>query len=205
MKESRRSRRSHRHRGPDAFGRPARNGLPFFLMQQATHSLIEEILAPYSGNDAVRGYKNHVLRVVSFCEELYQLDEDDREKVTIAACFHDLGIYTDNTFDYLPPSIELAKEYLDGHGLSVWMSEITSMISEHHSIRPHNGGGLIEAFRKADQIDFSCGLVRNGVARSRVREVRAEFPNLGFHRNLALVAGRWICRHPFRPVPVLKW
>ena len=174
-------------------------------MEQPTDHLVDKILAPYSEHKAISGYKNHVRRVISFCEDLYSLDEDDREKVTIAACFHDLGIYTDGTFDYLPPSIELARSYLEGNGLDSWRNEITSMISEHHSVRQSDRGGLTEAFRKADIIDFSCGLVRKGVARSRVREVRAAFPNEGFHLNLALVAGRWICRHPFNPVPVLKW
>ena len=174
-------------------------------MEQTTDHLVDRILAPYSGHNAINGYKNHVRRVISFCEELYSLDEDDREKVTIAASFHDLGIYTNCTFDYLPPSIELAHSYLKSNGLDMWTDEVTSMIGEHHKVRRSQHGGLIEAFRKADIIDFSCGLVRKGVARSRVREVREAFPNEGFHLNLALVAGRWICRHPLRPIPVLKW
>lgn len=177
----------------------------FFSMDIRTTELVEEILSPYSANDAVRGYRNHVYRVISFCHALYQISEEEREMVAIAACFHDLGIYTQSTFDYLPPSIDLARAYLDQNDLNEWEPEVTTMIDQHHRLRPIAGCVLAEVFRKADSIDFSLGLLKHGVPRSKVAEVRAAFPNLGFHRNLARIAGRWICRHPFRPVPVLKW
>lgn len=174
-------------------------------MQQTTIDLVEEILAPYTQHHRISGYKNHVLRVISFCDALYELDEEERHKVTIAACFHDIGIYTDQTFDYLPPSIALARAYLYNNALGNWATEIKSMIDEHHRLRPVERGGLVEVFRKADLIDFSLGFVKHGIPRTKVSEVRSEFPNLGFHRSLARVAVRWICRHPFNPVPVLKW
>src|SRR5688572_21916923 len=152
-------------------------GLPFFLMHQTTIDLVEEILAPYTANDRVSGYKNHVSRVISFCDALYQLDEEERHKITIAACFHDLGIYTDATFDYLPPSIELARSYLYSNNLGNWATEISSIIDEHHRFRPIDSGGLAEVFRKADLIDFSLGVVKHGVPPTKVSEVRSEFPN----------------------------
>lgn len=40
---------------------------------------------------------------------------------------------------------------------------------------------------------------------SYVREVKAAFPNNGFHKCLARVATRWIIRHPLNPVPIIKW
>jgi hypothetical protein len=40
--------------------------------------------------------------------------------LVIAACFHDLGIWTDHTFDYLSPSAGLARDYLQRYGLSAW-------------------------------------------------------------------------------------
>ena len=33
-------------------------------------------------------------------------------KGAVAVAFHDLGIWTDNTLDYLPPSVNRAKTYL---------------------------------------------------------------------------------------------
>jgi len=174
-------------------------------MGPTTFETVESILAPYSSHRDLPGYRNHVCRVISFCGALYQLDEEERQKITIAACFHDLGIYSDGTFDYLPPSVALVRAYLGREGLGEWEDEIASMIDEHHRLRRIQRGGLAEVFRKADLVDFSLGLFTLGLPRSKVADVRAEFPNLGFHRNLARVAGRWICRHPFNPVPVLKW
>ncbi len=43
----------------------------------------------------------------------------------IAACHHDIGIWSDHTVDYLPPSIREATQYLSIHQLSHWEEEIT--------------------------------------------------------------------------------
>lgn len=51
-------------------------------------------------------YKNHVYRVFNFCFLLHQSTPDEREKFIIAGCFHDIGIWKNNTIDYLAPSIE---------------------------------------------------------------------------------------------------
>lgn len=59
---------------------------------------------------------------------------DEREKIIIAGSFHDIGIWSDNTFDYLPPSIVPAKEYLKKNGLEEWIAEIELMISVHHKL-----------------------------------------------------------------------
>lgn len=167
--------------------------------------LVEEILEPVATNPAVAGYKNHVYRVINFCERLTTLDDDQRKKVVIAACFHDLGIYTDNTFDYLPPSVSLARSYLRRNDLTEWEDEIASMIDEHHCLHTIKDNELVEVFRKADLIDFSLGLVRFDLPRSTVSAVKKDFPNNGFHKNLARVACRWIARHPLNPVPVVRW
>jgi hypothetical protein len=91
------------------------------------------------------------------------------------------------------------------NGLRQWETEIASMIDEHHRLRPIKNNGLVEIFRRADLIDFSLGLVRFDLPRSTVKSVRERFPNKGFHAQLARLACGWIVRHPFRPVPVLKW
>jgi hypothetical protein len=38
-----------------------------------------------------------------------------------------------------------------------------------------------------------------------VKSVKKQFPNAGFHRQLARLVGGWFCRHPLNPLPVLKW
>lgn len=172
-----------------------------------TSPLVDEILQPFRHHPGLHGYKNHVSRVIDFCDALSPLDEIARTKVTIAACFHDLGLFTEGTLDYLPPSISLARGYLTDNGLEQWRDEIETMIDQHHRLRPIDGAEseLIELFRKADLIDFSLGIFRFGVSRSTVSRAKAEYPNNGFHRHLVRTAGRWICRHPLNPLPIVKW
>jgi hypothetical protein len=170
--------------------------------------LVEEILAPFGAEaPGVAGYRNHVYRLINFASGLDDLDEEAHTKITIAACFHDVGLFTDDTLDYLPPSIARARTYLTRAGLESWSSEITTMIDQHHKLRSVGGSEsrLVELFRKADLIDFSLGVFRFDIPSERIREVKRAFPNVGFHKHLLNTAGRWICRHPLNPLPILKW
>ena len=54
------------------------------------------------------GYRNHAYRVANLCLAQSPPSALDVEKIAIAAAFHDLGIWTDRTFDYLEPSVRLA-------------------------------------------------------------------------------------------------
>jgi hypothetical protein len=171
--------------------------------------LVDEILWSFkkSLKDDLPGYRNHVYRMINFCFAQRDLTEEERTKITIAGCFHDLGIWTGDTFDYLPPSIESAKRYLSNTGLEKWTSEIELMIDQHHKLRKFSDKShpLVEIFRQGDLADFSLGLIKSGISGQYVREVKHRFPNAGFHKMLVRLAGRWICRHPFDPIPVLKW
>lgn len=169
--------------------------------------LVEEILGEHEaelGRDLV-GYKNHVYRMINFCFAQEALDGDERLKVIIAGCFHDIGIWTNGTFDYIPPSIEAASTYLAKNRGDDWSVQIGTMIGEHHKLRPFADDRLTEIFRKGDLVDFSLGFIRCGISRDYVRDVRTQFPNAGFHCGLLRHASRWIVRHPLNPVPVLKW
>jgi hypothetical protein len=79
------------------------------------------------------------------------------------------------------------------------------MIDRHHSLRKFFGNDRVEAFRKGDLVDFSLGLIRFGLPHAFVSEVKAAFPNAGFHKHLIKVAGRWTVHHPLNPIPVLRW
>jgi len=179
------------------------------LSLTAALPLVDGLLEPWA--DAIgadyEGYRNHVYRVAHFGHALRDLSTDERAKVLIAAAFHDLGIWTDGTFDYLDPSIALARAYLAENGLDAWIPEVEAMIDLHHRVRPVRDAGrpLVEVFRRADWIDVSLGALRFGLPRSTVRAVRAAFPNAGFHRRLVrLTVERW-AEHPLSPIPVLKW
>ena len=162
--------------------------------------------APAIGKD-VAAYRNHCYRVVNFAHALAGGDPDQLDKLAIAAAFHDIGIWTHGTFDYLPPSEEQARAWLARHGHPEWADEIAAMIAEHHKITacaPHRTA-LVEAFRQADWIDVSAGLLRHGLPRSFIREVQAAFPDAGFHLRLLQLSLRRALRHPLSPLPMMRW
>lgn len=154
-----------------------------------------------------QGYRNHVARVVNFCLYLHPCSAEELRKIEVAACFHDIGIWTANTFDYLPPSILSAKDYLVTHGLEDWTREIEQMILLHHKIRPvgDSDSQLVELFRQADLVDFSLGMIRHGVPADAVSSAKAKYPNAGFHKCLLRRAFPRLLRHPLNPLPMVKW
>jgi hypothetical protein len=171
--------------------------------------LLEDILASWKdqiGRDYA-GYRNHVYRVVHFCFALRDCGEEERRKVIIAACFHDLGIWSADTADYLPPSSALAKDYLAQHHLDEWSNEVSLMIDTHHKLRPYRDARypLVEVLRRADLVDVSLGIVKFGLPGAYIKRVKRQFPNEGFHKRLVRLVGGWSARHPVRPPPFFKW
>ena len=171
--------------------------------------LLEEILGTWKnelGSD-YEGYKNHVYRMIHFCFALHTCTDEERKKIIIAGCFHDLGIWTNSTIDYLPPSIALAKKYVQQNNLEQWAHEIELMIDQHHKIRKYHGERypLVEVFRRGDLVDFSLGLVKWGLPESYIKSVKDQFPNAGFHKRLVQLAKRWFAKHPLTPPPFIKW
>ena len=129
---------------------------------------IEEVLHDHAselGHDFI-AYRNHAYRVVNLCAAIVK-DRADLEKIAVAAVFHDLGIWTNKTFDYIAPSVALAREYLAAHGRAAWIPEIERMIADHHKITPShaNHDSLVEPFRRADWIDVTRGLRTFGLPR----------------------------------------
>ena len=171
--------------------------------------LLEEILSSWQAviGQEYEGYKNHVYRMVHFCWALKPCDETEREKIVIAGAFHDIGIWIENTVDYIPPSIPPAMDYLQLHHQEAWAEEIRLMISEHHKITEFTDAQypLVELFRKGDLVDFSFGLVNFGLSSQTIDAVKAAFPNADFHLNLAQRAFEWFPQHPFNPAPMMKW
>jgi len=151
-------------------------------------------------------YRNHVCRVLNFYLALSG-QATPPPAILIAAAFHDLGIWTNRTFDYLPPSLDLAKGYLATHGLGALDAEVSTVIAEHHKLLPYKGpfSPSVEVFRQADLVDLSLGTIRFGLPSAFVRSVRATFPNGGFHRLLTRLAARQFVHSPFRPLPMVHW
>lgn len=157
--------------------------------------------------DAYHAYKNHVYRLLHFCFSLSPPSAEERRKLIIAAVFHDLGLWTEQTVDYLPPSVELARRYLEEEGLQDWCEEIGLMIDMHHKLTayPDMRYPLVELFRQADRVDFSLGWIRHGLDAGYIQQVQQVFPNAGFHKYLLKVGSLWVLRHPLNPAPIFKW
>jgi len=167
---------------------------------------IDEVLNDHAAalRDDFPGYRNHVYRVVNLCVAI--VGRSELEKIAVAAVFHDLGIWTNGTFDYIAPSIALAHDYLVARACQGWTAEIERMIADHHKITQSAGGpdSLIEAFRRADWIDVTRGLRRFGLPRRFIAGLFATWPDAGFHwRLVTLTLGR-LRSHPLSPLPMLK-
>ena len=173
------------------------------------HPLIEEILDEHRdharGDDsAYADYKGHVYRVLNFARALVG-ESDDAEtddKLAIAAAFHDIDAFSG--LDYLAPSIRTQDAWLRKTGREAWADELAVVIAEHHRLTPYKGphARLAEAFRKADLVDVSQSLIRSGIPRAYVREVRAAF-DVGsfFTRTIPLLVVRRLLRNPLDPMP----
>lgn len=152
-------------------------------------------------------YGHHAHRVAALCRaHLAGGAETMGEKVAVAAAFHDLGIWTHRTFDYLEPSVGLATAWLTAAGRDGWVAEIAETIRQHHKITPWRGDAawIVEPFRRADWTDVTLGARRFGVPKARIAAIYSVWPAIGFHRRLVQLELAHLRRHPFDPLPVLK-
>ncbi len=150
-------------------------------------------------------YKNHVYRVFILCQML-DSSTDNLEKYAIASVFHDLGIWTFGTFDYLDPSIATAKKYLVENGKKQWVDEISTMIEMHHKRSKYNGPfeQTVENFRRSDWIDVTKGRISFNISNDIVDNTISKYPLLGFHRFLILQTLKSFFKSPFNPLPMFK-
>ena len=169
---------------------------------------LDEVLASHRtelGKDFT-AYRNHTYRVLNLCTALMSDDREHLEKIAIGVAFHDLGIWTQRTFDYLKPSIELARAYLVRSGRAAWDEEIAAIILQHHKISRHRGAppNLVEPFRQADWVDISRGALRFGLSRETITGIFSRWPNNGFHKKLVRLELKRLCTHPWHPLPMLR-
>src|SRR5262245_12557658 len=113
---------------------------------------VERVLDDHAsvlGHDRI-GYRNHVYRVANLRLEVAGDNPVELEKLAVAAVFHDLGIWTNHTFDYIAPSVALAREYLVSRELAHWIPEIEAMIVNHHKVTSSRADqrSLVELFRR---------------------------------------------------------
>ncbi|HTE25551.1 hypothetical protein [Flavitalea sp.] len=168
---------------------------------------VDQLMLPYKAvlDRDYEKYRNHVCRVVGNC---MLLDKNPAHfmKYAIAGVFHDIGIWTNNTIDYLAPSIVVARKYLVQENLQEMAEEIELMIYWHHKTTSYKGDfqDTVNNFRKADWIDVSLGVLAFGADRNTAGAYRKQFPNSGFHLFLLRKIFKNLVRHPLNPLPMFK-
>lgn len=152
------------------------------------------------------------MRVLLLANELDAVSGNDsappseRTEFLVAGVFHDLGIWSDGTFDYLVPSIDLARDHLDARGESALFPLVEEMIDQHHKLRSAaDHASPVELFRRADSIDVALGLRRFGLPLSSYRKILKDYPDRGFHWRLIELSTRRLVQHPTSPLPMFKW
>ena len=168
---------------------------------------IDSVLSRYRealGQDYF-GYRNHCYRVSNF-SKLFDISTSEYQLVSSVAAFHDLGIWTNKTFDYIDHSINLMKLHhamqSDAHDLLLSIE----MIKNHHKIfsLDKSASRLVEVLRKCDWIDITFGVRNFGINRKKIREILSTFPNSGFHKYLLRLSAKRIKTNPFDPFPMMK-
>ena len=172
-----------------------------------THPLVEDALAPFASalGAARAAYTGHVYRVFNVARAL-EPSPSHGDALAAASAFHDLGIWSDRTFDYLEPSVDRARAYLEQRRPELRSDLVASLLREHHRLRAFREGmdaSAVEAFRRADLVDVSRGLL-GGVDSAFFRELVRAFPYEGFHGVLVRTAAAWFVRHPLRPLPMIR-
>jgi hypothetical protein len=172
-----------------------------------SNAIIEELFRkfkPLLENDHNK-YKNHVYRVFLNCLLIDDCKENE-EKYAIASVFHDIGIWTNHTIDYLNPSMQQASAYLTKIDQHDWIDEINLMIDSHHKISRYKGrfDKTVETFRKADWIDVTLGVMTFNVDKKKISENMRLLPNNGFHVFLIKKITLNFFKHPFNPLPMFK-
>ncbi|ELR72123.1 Metal-dependent phosphohydrolase [Fulvivirga imtechensis AK7] len=166
---------------------------------------IEEVLSHYKtqfGCDYEK-YRNHAYRVYNY--SLCQLGLATHEELAFAAAFHDLGIWSANTFDYLDASLRCMLNYLERHDYEK-LRAISTIIYWHHKRTPYVGvfEEEVEAFRKADLMDVTLGYKNCGIPATVMQEIKRAFPYRSFHFKLVKLSWKNFIRHPGNPLPMFK-
>ena len=152
-------------------------------------------------------YRNHCYYVLNVVNALAQPSAQELNQIAVAVAFHDLGIWSDKTLDYLDPSADRARAYLIKQGREADVPAVEAMIQGHHKFTRCKGehARLAEAFRRADWNFVSLGSVPMDVPRALRKELVAAFPNDGFHNMLLKLGGAEFVRRPWKPLPMMRW
>eukprot|EP01006_Ploeotia_vitrea_P055791 TRINITY_DN68032_c0_g1_i1.p1 TRINITY_DN68032_c0_g1~~TRINITY_DN68032_c0_g1_i1.p1 ORF type:complete len:214 (+),score=31.46 TRINITY_DN68032_c0_g1_i1:38-679(+) len=132
------------------------------------------------------GYKGHLYRVLSYTMHYLGGDNKYRNIIEVALVYHDLGLWTDHTMAYLEPSTALAQKEMAGEYSAEELQLLDNLIMYHHKITPWHGPheDVVNAFRKADWIDATMGVVAHGMPKAAIAKVTNAIAEAGFHQTL---------------------
>ncbi|MEQ8473984.1 MAG: hypothetical protein RIC35_22500 [Marinoscillum sp.] len=167
------------------------------LITQILHKFEKELGTDY------HAYHHHAQRVYHYAITLLLVRES--KKLAIAAAFHDLDIWISGSMDYLHGSKNLAIEYLSNGDFQLLPDEMAFIISQHHKLTTIKGNIEAEAFRKADLIDLTGGFIRYNIPKSIIVETERVYPRANFGRLIAKKCFNHALRHPYNPLPMIKW
>jgi len=170
---------------------------------EVADSLFEANAAVFGGD--LQTYRGHVHRVIGIVGLQCDVPAAVAGPLGLAAFFHDAGIWFDETWDYLVPSVRRAVAALDESD-QLYSGLVSALISEHHRLRrARHADPLVEAFRRADLTDVTAGLIAPGVSRARHRALVAEYPADGLRPMLLKAFGRGLRESPLHPAPMVKF
>ncbi len=165
------------------------------LPEIITHSdRIEAILEPWHHalGDDLDGYRGHIYRVLNYALFLLDGDRTFLPEIETALAYHDLGLWADRTLAYLEPSIDRA---LRDNASQGWHHEpqlLRDIILWHHKVTRFKGphANVVNAVRKADWVDATAGVLRKGIPRRFIHEVKEAIPAAGFYDTLRSLGTR---------------
>ena len=173
---------------------------------QSAHGVVDALFDKHKatfGQDMVP-YRHHVHRVLALVSMQFDVEAQLVRPLAVAAFFHDSSIWFDQTWDYLPGSIERAVTELRPDEQE-HVTLVIALIGEHHRIRrARHSSPLVEAFRRADMADLYAPVIgAPEVPRSAYRALVREYPYEGFRRMLSKAFGRGLRENPLRPMPMV--
>ena len=75
----------------------------------------------------------------------------------------------------------------------------------HHKITSYKDNELAEAFRKADLVDLTLGIISHGISHRDILELYQTFPESNFHLFILKEVAVNTFKNPFNPLPIYKW
>ena len=169
-------------------------------------------------------YKNHCYRVYNLAVNAIprKLSERELELLAIATGFHDLGVFTHKTLDYLGPSEEEAAKWMKANGYTRdnELETVKLMIEYHHKLSEFKYDSslsseanansktteeMVERLRRGDWIDVTFGVRSFGMDPGEIKTLREPFPQAGFALTLIKAGLSWVPFNLLNPLPFVRF